>query len=67
MEGLDESFVNFFKFILVFTIVFYITSILKTDMTSRGVFGVEKQSLVNKKPSQVKIFNDNPATIRYAW
>ncbi len=67
MEGLDESFVNFLKFILVFTVVFYIASLLKTDMTARGVFGVEKQTLVTKKPIQKEIFSNNPATVRYAW
>ncbi len=67
MEGYNEDFLKFIKFILIFAVVFYIGNTLKKDMTSRGVFGVEKQSLVNKKPSQVKIFNDNPATVRYAW
>lgn len=69
MEGSSESFVNFLKFILVFAIVFYIGNLLKTDMSSRGVFGIEKQRKVleTKQPSQIKIFSDNPAAIRYAW
>ena len=67
MEGLDESFVNFLKFILVFAVVFYIASLLKTDMIARGVFGVEKQITVTKKPIQKEIFSNNPATVRYAW
>jgi hypothetical protein len=69
MEGLSESFVNFLKFILVFAVVFYIANLLKTDMTSRGVFGIEKQKqiLVNQKPVQREIFSNNPATVRYAW
>ena len=69
MEGLSESFVNFLKFILVFAVVFYIANLLKTDMASRGVFGVEeqKETLASKRVLPKEIFSNNPATIRYAW
>ncbi|MFA6430742.1 MAG: hypothetical protein WC229_00730 [Candidatus Paceibacterota bacterium] len=67
MEGYSEDFLNFIKFILIFAVVFYIGNILKKDMASRGVFGVEKQMSVTKKPIQKEIFSNNPATIRYAW
>jgi hypothetical protein len=69
MEGMDENFVNFLKFILAFAIVFYIAGFLKNDMASRGVFGVEKQRqiLINKSQTRGGVYNNNPATVRYNW
>jgi len=69
MEGVSESFGEFIKYVLIFAVVFYIGSILKADLVSRGVFGVQKQNqlLQTSKPSRVEIFSNNPATVRRAW